>query len=70
MTINVTEKVIFSSKTVICFRIVVRKAKVIGEKKIQHNYQLHISLTYNGCSSTLLSCFLLPHQAALQSLMA
>lgn len=33
MTINVPEKVIFSSKTIICFRIVFRKAKVIGKKK-------------------------------------
>lgn len=42
MTRNVTEKFIFSSKTRICFRIVVRKAKVTGEKKKekqkQHNY--------------------------------
>lgn len=36
MTINVTEKVIFRSETIIHFRIVVRKAKVIGEKNKQN----------------------------------
>lgn len=35
MTRNVTEKVIFSSKIIICFRIAIRKAKVIGKK---YNY--------------------------------
>lgn len=33
MTINITDKVILSSKTIIHFRIVVRKSKVIGKKK-------------------------------------